>query len=297
MSYLHFNDLNDFFLQMGLPPLKFDHFYIVNYSEHKINHSHKIKAYTHEFFEFSLAIGYDAWVSINEHKINVSKHNMWFVSPGQLTKWDMVKKEKNAFGFSVFFKPEILTYNAYNVYDKFPFFKNYNLGSLKVKDPLNSHYMHYLKQMDKEYKLHNNESLDFIKAYLNILLNTVKREWQNASENQQIMTHSQKVVFNLEEMIRSTEQKYKPVSFYAQKLNISPIYLSECVKKSTGKTAKQIIDEYTILAAKSILKHSFLSISEVAYKLGFDDISNFVKYFKKRSGLTPKQYLKTDPQK
>ena len=64
-------------------------------------------------------------------------------------------------------------------------------------------------------------------------------------------------------------------------------------KKQQVKTAKQIIDEYLVLEAKSLLKQSTNSVAEIGYALGFEDNSNFVKYFKKQTNFTPKQYKST----
>lgn len=80
------------------------------------------------------------------------------------------------------------------------------------------------------------------------------------------------------------------VKFYADKLCLTPNYLSGAIKDYTGKTATEWVNEYVILEAKVMLKDTDLSISEIAYRLNFPSQSAFGKYFKQQVGVGPKQY-------
>ena len=73
-------------------------------------------------------------------------------------------------------------------------------------------------------------------------------------------------------------------------ININATYLGEVVKKTTGKSPKQILSERLILEAKSLLHNTEMSISEVAYFLKFEDPSNFTKFFKSKTGISPAIY-------
>lgn len=79
----------------------------------------------------------------------------------------------------------------------------------------------------------------------------------------------------------------RSVTFYAEKLCITPKYFSTLIKKQTGKSAAQWIDDYVILEAKNLLKFSGMSIQEIAYHLNFSTQSFFGKYFKHQTGLSP----------
>lgn len=85
----------------------------------------------------------------------------------------------------------------------------------------------------------------------------------------------------------STERS---VAFYADKMCLTPNYLSGEVRKFTGKTALEWINEYVIIEAKALLRYSGQSIQQVAYKLNFPTQSAFGKYFKKYVGIGPKEY-------
>jgi len=80
------------------------------------------------------------------------------------------------------------------------------------------------------------------------------------------------------------------VRFYANKLCISPKYLSLVVKESTGRSAAEIIDEYLLLEAKNLLRFSGKNIQQVAYELNFSNQSSFGKYFKHLTGMSPSEF-------
>ncbi|RAV99985.1 helix-turn-helix domain-containing protein [Pseudochryseolinea flava] len=86
--------------------------------------------------------------------------------------------------------------------------------------------------------------------------------------------------------------KHKEVAHYATNLSITPKYLSEVLQTELGKSAKNFIDEFVMMEAKSLLKQTTMSIQEICYWLGFEDASYFTKSFKKFSKFTPKEYRK-----
>ena len=79
-------------------------------------------------------------------------------------------------------------------------------------------------------------------------------------------------------------------AFFANRLNLTPNYLSSRVKEYSGRTATEWIEDSIILEAKTMLKHTDLTIQEIAYKLKFPTQTFFGKYFKRITGMSPKQY-------
>ncbi|MGN0047321.1 MAG: helix-turn-helix domain-containing protein [Bacteroides sp.] len=80
------------------------------------------------------------------------------------------------------------------------------------------------------------------------------------------------------------------LKFYAERLCLTPNYLSGVIKEYSGKSAVEWINEYVILEAKIMLKNTDLSIQEIAYRLNFVTQSAFGKYFKLQTGIGPKCY-------
>lgn len=73
-------------------------------------------------------------------------------------------------------------------------------------------------------------------------------------------------------------------------LQISYKHLNNIVKKCTNKTAKEFIDDFVILEIKRFLCSTSLSVKEIAFKCGFDEQTNFLKYFKKLANDTPSNF-------
>lgn len=113
---------------------------------------------------------------------------------------------------------------------------------------------------------------------------TIKNQY---SRNQEIV----KELFSTVLMNYKTERS---VTFYADKMRLSSKYLSTIIKKVTGKTVTDIISSFIINDAKAKLKSTSMTVQEIAYSLNFPNISFFGKYFKRYTGMSPKQYRYTD---
>ncbi len=85
-------------------------------------------------------------------------------------------------------------------------------------------------------------------------------------------------------------QQERTVGFYANKLCITPKYLTTLIKRISGKSVSEWIDQFVIFEAKALLKHSRMSIQEIAYHLNFPNQSFFGSYFKRNTGMSPSQY-------
>lgn len=100
-------------------------------------------------------------------------------------------------------------------------------------------------------------------------------------------------VHDFMQLVSRYHTKERSVGFYADKLYISPKYLSLIIKESTGKSAAQWIDEYVILEAKNMLRFSGKNIQQIAYDLNFSNQSSFGKYFKHLTGMSPTEFQRS----
>lgn len=82
----------------------------------------------------------------------------------------------------------------------------------------------------------------------------------------------------------------RSVNFYARQMCITPKYLTTLIKRVSGKSVSEWIDNYVVLEAKTLLKYSNMSIQEIAYYLNFPNQSFFGSYFKRNTGMSPSQY-------
>ena len=87
-------------------------------------------------------------------------------------------------------------------------------------------------------------------------------------------------------------RKERSVGFYADKMHLSAKYFTTLIKRASGQTAADWINNYVILEAKNLLKYSTMNIQEISYSLNFPNQSFFGKYFKHHTGMTPSEYKK-----
>lgn len=106
-----------------------------------------------------------------------------------------------------------------------------------------------------------------------------------------VLSNRSKVIFDkFMRLVMDYHTQHRNVGFYAEKLCLTPKYLSKIIKTATGRSAPEWIDSYVILEAKNLLKHSTTPIKEIVFKLNFPNQSVFYKFFKAHTGMTPTEY-------
>lgn len=121
-------------------------------------------------------------------------------------------------------------------------------------------------------------------------LNSIVQRLQNTELKSTVKERNEEIFECFMELLTQYHTTERSLNFYAAKMGITANYLSKLIKEYSGKTAVEWVDEYVILEAKSMIKHTQCTIQEIAYKLNFPSPSFFGKYFKRLTGTTPKQY-------
>ncbi len=106
----------------------------------------------------------------------------------------------------------------------------------------------------------------------------------------QTTTRSKMIFEQFIRLVGEYHTKHRNVGFYADKLCLTPKYLSKLIKNASGRSAPEWIDSYVILEAKNLLKYSGITIKEIVYRLNFPNQSVFYKFFKARTAMTPSEY-------
>jgi AraC-like DNA-binding protein len=118
-----------------------------------------------------------------------------------------------------------------------------------------------------------------------------KAEYYKQHQTFHIKASSKTQLFqNFTTLLEANFNKTRSANFYASELGVTYKHLNTISKALVNKTAKTVIDDYVILQAKRNLINSSIKSTQLAYKLGFEDATNFTKYFKKNTGLTPKSF-------
>jgi AraC family transcriptional activator of pobA len=116
---------------------------------------------------------------------------------------------------------------------------------------------------------------------------------ENNPSNKKIRSPQGQILFTkFMELLRDEDIKHKPVYYYAEKLYISPKYLSHVCKEISGKSANEFIQTAVVEEITHYLKNTTFSVKEIANKLGFPNISFFGKYVKSHLGMSPNEYRK-----
>ncbi|MCT4645453.1 MAG: helix-turn-helix domain-containing protein [Carboxylicivirga sp.] len=264
-------------------------FHIFRLEDFDVNKSKAKEAYFSDFFEIAIVIKDDGHFSLGEESYHDIDQTICFLSPGQLASY---KREKGiAKGYSIHFKSSFLIpmKHSFEVITEFNYFKLHTLPIFKLNETNLNELLNKFHEIYEEFELNDKQTIPIIRSYLIALLYKIKRLLPDQKETVG-MTRPMEIASKFEDLVCQNADKHRQISFYASRLNISPAHLSECVKKVTGKPAKQVILDFQLLKAKSLLKQSNLSIKEIALRLGYEDVTNFSKFIKKHLGVTPKAF-------
>lgn len=132
---------------------------------------------------------------------------------------------------------------------------------------------------------------EVIKANLGILFIELVRHRQNVETPSSNTTlYPQERVEQLLELIEKHIASHKQVSHYAEMLNLSSYQLNAITKATIGKTCSELINDYIILESKRYLLATSNQVNQIAYHLGYEDVSYFIRFFKKHTGHSPEAF-------
>lgn len=142
---------------------------------------------------------------------------------------------------------------------------------------------------NKEHHFRREVVLSMLKTLIYELGNEI---WNVQRINEKKNTRAESIFANFIGLVEKNFRVERRVGWYAEKLCITPKYLSETVKLVSKKTPNDWIDSYVTLEIRVLLKNSSKSIKEIASDLNFPTQSFLGKYFKEHVGLSPSQYRK-----
>lgn len=131
---------------------------------------------------------------------------------------------------------------------------------------------------------------EIAKCLLFALIAEIGSLYSTVEQNNKILTRAEKLVKQFLILLRKHYKKERNIPFYADKMCLSPKYLTTVIKRFTKKTALEWIHEAILATAKVELKSSGKTISQISDELNFSDTSLFCRFFRKYMKITPKQY-------
>lgn len=221
----------------------------------------------------------------------VEKNTLVYLAKDQVNAFEF---SENLKGFCLVFTEEYFVNCFSHLSENFVFqLFNPQLFSPILQIPDDADFIDYFQLIKKEFK---KETAFNQKNIINSLFVILVSKAENIKQNETLASKDRskiKVFQKFTAFIEQHHTKSRSANFYANNLSITYKHLNSICKELVNKTAKNVIDDFIILQAKRALINSTLKSTELAYKLGFDDPTNFTKYFKKNTGLTPNAFIKS----
>ncbi|MDE6497222.1 MAG: helix-turn-helix domain-containing protein [Muribaculaceae bacterium] len=216
------------------------------------------------------------------------------VAPGQLGGKEDNGEWVHLSGWAVLFHPDVLQGTALekDIRD-FSFFDYRINEALHMTAEERDVMIALIKQLDNELKFPRDSMQNrIIVGFLNILLRYAQRFYNRQFTSRTVLNND--ILSRFESLLKEYYENepaagVPTVQYCSERLNMSPNYLSDVIRKTTGDTAARYIKQYVIQLAKNRLM-SGMNSSEVAYSLGFEYPQHFSRTFKNMTGETPSHY-------
>jgi AraC family transcriptional regulator, transcriptional activator of pobA len=295
-SISYFKDITALLKALQTVSPQSNQFHIHRHEDVPATHSSETQIFRSNTFSASLLTSGEAEYRIGMQEYKMKAGSFYFMSPQQLRFYKKIKPWK---GYVFLFSEEFMfQFSKTNIYKEYPFFQLDANVQLHLSKPQVIKLTALLEQMHQTYNSNETDKLKVIYHYLSLVLLQARKWYLGQNDH---LTKPDKLVSlakafdellenHFFEIATQKAEKIFSVADFANKLNVSTNYLSDSIKKETGKTPTQIIKERTILEAKSLLRNTGLTVSEVAYFLTFEDPSYFAKYFKSATGISPSDF-------
>lgn len=222
---------------------------------------------------------------------------MTFYAPNQLMTIIESTAFKNEGGWVISFHPDLIrTFPLGENMDVYSFFNYESHEALHLSDKEKAMMRDTFDRIVEEISDRiDNHSQRVIVTNLELLLNYINRYYERqfntrSTEHKTIVTQVNSLLKDYIESGDLSMNGQPSVQFLADKFHLSSNYLSDMLRKETGRSAKDHINEFLVSRAKTSLLTTDHSISEIAYELGFNYPHYFSRLFKSKTGLTPQEY-------
>lgn len=262
----------------------------------------RIKTGTRKIFGFySIALKKvkGAGVIYGRKDYDFSEASLLCMAPEQLSIVTDIEKDAFIEGWGLYFHPDLIRSGSLNDKIKEYTFFSYNMNeSLHLSDTEKNTIYSVIQTIQDEFSNIDHYSHDLISSNIEVLLNYCNRFYgrqfiTRSHHNKGVVSRFEKILFDYFESEKVKLNGLPTVKYCANQLHLSSNYLGDLLKQETGKSAIDHIHYFLIEKAKSLLLSSSNSISEIAYDLGFEQRQSFSKLFKKKTGMSPKQYAKS----
>ncbi len=290
--------ISEYHKVMGLPKPEHPLISVINFESIKSLPYDGATSVVFDFYSISLKRNFNGKFKYGQQEYDFDEGIMFFISPGQVFGVEVAKQEElRHTGWMLLIHPDFMwntpLVKAIKQYEYF----NYSVKeALFLSEKEEITIINMMHSMEQEYRSNIDKfSQNIIIAQLELLLTYAERFYQRQFITRKIANH--KLLDRLEEVLTAyfnsdalATQGLPTVTYIAETLNVSPSYLSGLLKTLTGQSTQQHIHDKLMEKAKEKLSTTGLSISEIAYELGFEHPQSFSKLFKTKTNLSPLEF-------
>lgn len=228
--------------------------------------------------------------NINLHRFLITENQIFVSMAGDIIH---INKVEDIEGYAIIFSEAHLQHIQLDFR-----FRAQSYLSIRDNGPVSVPYeeLTYLKPyyilMKKNMEEGNDQVIKGLSIALSYTFTSLLNKYQatHAHESDKDETRTEQLFNKFMKLLEAYHTKERSLQFYADKMCLTPKYVSGAIKSYSGKGALEWINEYVVLEAEIMLRYTEMSVQEIAYALNFPTQSAFGKYFKQQLGVSPKQY-------
>ena len=290
--------ISEFHRLKGLPQPEHPLISVIDYSTIACVSEITVINWVFDFYQISIKRGMNAKLKYGQQEYDFDDGVMFFISPNQVFGIEpMPNSTTKRSGWMLLIHPDFLWNTPLaKTLKKYEFFDYSVNEALFLSDKEETTVTGIIQNIQQEYHSNIDQfSQNIIISQIETLLNYSERFYQRQfitrkKTNHQILDRLEKLIadyFNVEDL---TTKGLPTVQYIAESLNVSPSYLSGVLKTLTGQSTQQHIHDKLIEKAKEKLSTTSLSVSEIAYELGFEHPQSFSKLFKTKTNFSPLEF-------
>lgn len=251
-----------------------------------------MKSVLYNFYSVCIKKDFKGKLKYGQNYYDFDEGVIAFFSPGQIISTEM--DDPSLSGIWLVFHPDFIrNYPLAKKIKAYGYFSYAVNEALHLSEKEEVMITSILKNIEQEYHSNiDNFSQDVIISHIELILNYANRFYNRQFITRKTASHD--LLIKLEALLEDYFDKRHPglptVQYISGKLNVSPNYLSDLLRSITGQSTQQHIQNKLIEKAKEILTTTSLSISEIAYQLGFEYPQSFSKLFKNKTQVSPLEF-------
>ncbi|GEN73494.1 MULTISPECIES: helix-turn-helix domain-containing protein [Chryseobacterium] len=289
------SSISAFHRLLSLPEPKHPLVSVINLSESIFLEDEVWKGFVNRFYCVALKREVKGKIRYGQQHYDYDKGVLSFTAPNQVHYLDLQNMECGSGYLLIFHEDFLLKHPLANTISGFGFFSYAVNEALHLSEDEENNLIEILQKIDEECQYIDRHTQEIILSQIELLLSYSNRFYERQfitrkNNNHQLLVKFERFLNNYFDDEQSAEKGLLTVHQIAESMNLSPNYLSDFLRIHTGQNTQQHIHEKLINKAKEKLSNTDLSVSEIAYILGFEHSQSFSTLFKKKTKMSPLEF-------